>query len=103
MSHKRDVDIQGLPLGNLTSQLFANIYLNEPDQFIKMTLRAKYYMRYCDDFVILDRDRELLSSYIGKVGEFLNADLKIAHRAMGNGKENHLIFRPISGIINAIT
>ncbi len=68
---------KGLPLGNLTSQLFANIYLNELDQFIKMTLRAKYYMRYCDDFVILDRDRELLSSYIEKISDFLKASLKM--------------------------
>ncbi len=42
-----------------------------------MTLRAKYYMRYCDDFVILDRDRELLSSYIEKISDFLNASLKM--------------------------
>lgn len=67
----------GLPLGNLTSQLFANIYLNELDQFIKMTLRARYYIRYCDDFIILDRDRELLLSYIGKISDFLNANLKL--------------------------
>lgn len=66
---------KGLPLGNLTSQLFANVYLNELDQFIKMTLRAKYYIRYCDDFVILDRDRELLGSYIEKIGDFLAGNL----------------------------
>lgn len=68
---------KGLPLGNLTSQLFANIYMNELDQFVKMTLRAKHYMRYCDDFVILDRDRELLSSYIPKINEFLKDNLKL--------------------------
>ncbi len=68
---------KGLPLGNLTSQLFANIYMNELDQFVKTILRAKYYMRYCDDFVILDRDKELLSSYIEKISDFLNANLKL--------------------------
>ena len=44
---------KGLPLGNLTSQLFANIYLNEFDQFIKHHLKVIYYIRYADDFVIL--------------------------------------------------
>lgn len=47
---------RGLPLGNVTSQLFANIYLNEIDQFVKHKLRIKYYLRYCDDFVILDKN-----------------------------------------------
>ena len=68
---------KGLPLGNLTSQLFANIYLNELDQFIKMNLRAKYYKRYCDDFIILDRDRELLLSYIGEISDFLSINLNM--------------------------
>ena len=45
----------GLPLGNLTSQLFANIYMNEFDQFIKHRIKAKCYIRYADDFVILSR------------------------------------------------
>lgn len=43
---------KGLPIGNLTSQLFANIYMNEFDQFVKRELKAKYYVRYTDDFVI---------------------------------------------------
>ena len=41
----------GLPLGNLTSQLFVNIYMNEFDQFVKHSLKAKYYIRYADDFI----------------------------------------------------
>nr|AQS34150.1 hypothetical protein [uncultured archaeon] len=45
----------GMPLGNLTSQYFANVYLNELDYFVKHVLRIKYYVRYVDDFVILDR------------------------------------------------
>lgn len=51
---------KGLPLGNVTSQLFANIYLNEFDQFIKHKLKVKYYIRYCDDFVIVLRDNKHL-------------------------------------------
>ena len=43
----------GIPLGNVTSQLFANVYLHELDDFIKQTLREPYYLRYCDDFIIL--------------------------------------------------
>ncbi len=47
---------KGLPLGSITSQLLANIYLNELDKFIKHKLKVKYYIRYCDDFVILSGD-----------------------------------------------
>lgn len=43
---------KGLPLGNVTSQIFANIYLNKLDQYVKHCLKVKYYLRYCDDFVI---------------------------------------------------
>jgi retron-type reverse transcriptase len=48
----------GMPLGNLTSQFFANVYLNELDQFVKHKLKAKYYLRYVDDFVILNQDKK---------------------------------------------
>lgn len=51
---------RGLPVGNLTSQLFANVYLNELDQFVKHTLRVRYYVRYMDDFVILHHDKRAL-------------------------------------------
>lgn len=51
---------KGLPIGNLTSQLFANVYLNELDFFIKNTLGIKYYIRYMDDFVILNTDKKVL-------------------------------------------
>ncbi|HLD15350.1 MAG TPA: reverse transcriptase/maturase family protein [Candidatus Nanoarchaeia archaeon] len=50
----------GMPLGNLTSQFFANIYLNELDQFVKHNLKAEYYIRYVDDFIILDSSKETL-------------------------------------------
>ena len=67
----------GLPLGNLTSQLFANIYLNELDQFAKHSLKAKYYIRYADDFVILYGNRDYLESTISKIEYFLENKLKL--------------------------
>lgn len=65
----------GLPLGNVTSQLFANIYLNELDQFVKHVLKAKFYLRYCDDFIILDTNKEVLVEYIKKINLFLKDKL----------------------------
>lgn len=62
---------KGLPLGNVTSQLFANIYLNEFDQYIKHQLKVKYYLRYCDDFVILSEEPYRLMELVFKIGEFL--------------------------------
>jgi len=52
----------GLPLGNLTSQLFANVYLNELDQFVKHKLKVKYYIRYADDFVIFIQNNDSLDN-----------------------------------------
>ncbi|MBD3282408.1 MAG: hypothetical protein GF387_02250 [Candidatus Portnoybacteria bacterium] len=63
-------DQKGLPLGNLTSQLFANIYLNELDYFIKNILKIKKYVRFNDDFVIVCRDRDFLESIILKFKNF---------------------------------
>ncbi len=68
---------KGLPLGNITSQLFANIYLNELDQFIKHNLKVKYYIRYCDDFVILSNNRENLEDSIPAINYFLKENLKL--------------------------
>ena len=67
----------GLPIGNLTSQLFANIYLDELDQFIKHKLKIKYYLRYCDDFVILNTDREKLEKIIPQLSDYLQLNLKL--------------------------
>ena len=66
---------RGMPLGNLTSQFFANVYLNELDQFVKHQLKAKYYIRYVDDFVILHRSREVLAEYKEKIEQFLREKL----------------------------
>jgi len=67
----------GIPLGNVTSQLFANIYLNELDQFIKKDLRIKYYVRYCDDFVILSNNKEDFPKIINQISEFIEFGLKL--------------------------
>lgn len=67
----------GLPLGNLTSQLFVNIYMNEFDQFIKHRIRAEYYIRYADDFVILQHDNHQLESVLGEIKKFLNENLRL--------------------------
>ena len=67
----------GLPIGNLISQLFCNIYMNEFDQFIKHKLRSKYYIRYADDFVLLSENREWLHQQIPKISEFLENRLKL--------------------------
>ncbi len=66
-----------MPIGNLTSQIFANIYLNKLDQFVKHKLRIKYYLRYCDDFVILNSSREYLEGLIGQIENFLKNNLKL--------------------------
>ena len=66
---------KGLPIGNLTSQFFANVYLNELDQFVKHQLKAKYYVRYVDDFIILDNDRELLELYKSAITGFVDKRL----------------------------
>ena len=63
---------RGLPLGNLTSQLLVNIYMNEFDQFMKHHMKAKYYIRYADDFVILLHDKSVLEELLSKLGVFLN-------------------------------
>ncbi len=55
---------KGLPLGNVTSQLFANIYMNELDQYVKRELKAKYYVRYCDDFAIVSDSIQYLEKCI---------------------------------------
>ena len=69
---------KGLPLGNVTSQIFANIYLNELDQFIKRTLKIKYYIRYCDDLVILSENVAYLKELIPKIDTFLRDNLKLS-------------------------
>ena len=68
---------RGLPLGNVTSQLFANIYLNELEQFVKYRLKVRHYIRYTDDFVIVSRDELYLKPLTMKIGKFLLDNLKL--------------------------
>lgn len=68
----------GLPLGNLTSQLLVNVYMNEFDQFVKQDLKIKYYIRYADDFVFLSDDKEELIILRPKLETFLNEHLCLA-------------------------
>ncbi len=68
----------GIPIGNLTSQLFANIYLNELDHFVKRELHERYYMRYMDDFLILGTDKKRLREIKELIAAFLRDRLKLA-------------------------
>lgn len=67
----------GIPIGNLTSQFFANLYLNELDKFIKHKLKVKYYLRYMDDFLILDFDKKKLQEIKNQIENFLEEKLKL--------------------------
>ena len=69
---------RGLPLGNLTSQLLVNIYMNEFDQFVKHKIKAKYYIRYADDFVFMSEDKAWLESILPQVSAFLGERLKLS-------------------------
>ena len=73
---KGRIDV-GLPLGNLTSQLLVNIYMNEFDQFVKHLLREKYYIRYADDFVFMSDNKNHLENLIPKISGFLEVNLKL--------------------------
>lgn len=66
----------GLPLGNLTSQLFVNVYMNKFDQFVKYRLKAKHYIRYADDFVFISRDLEWLKNLLPIIQNFLWTELR---------------------------
>ncbi|OGD85586.1 hypothetical protein A2696_00980 [Candidatus Curtissbacteria bacterium RIFCSPHIGHO2_01_FULL_41_13] len=69
--------LKGIPLGNLTSQIFANVYLNELDRFVKHRLKIKYHLRYADDFVILRSSKGQLLSYIDMLESFLKGSLEL--------------------------
>ncbi|MBN1998486.1 group II intron reverse transcriptase domain-containing protein [candidate division KSB1 bacterium] len=67
----------GLPIGNLTSQLFGNIYLNEFDHFVKRDLGLRYYGRYVDDCVLVHNDKEFLKSRITRIKKYLSNELDL--------------------------
>jgi len=68
---------KGIPIGNLTSQLFANVYLNEFDQFMKHTLRVQCFIRYTDDFVIVSEDENYLCNLLPSIQSFLKEKLSL--------------------------
>jgi retron-type reverse transcriptase len=68
---------KGLPIGNLNSQFFANVYLNALDQFVKHKLKCRWYLRYCDDFVLLAQYREELMDWRERINEFLRERLAL--------------------------
>jgi len=99
---------RGIPIGNLTSQLFANLYLNELDQFIKRDLKVKFYVRYTDDFVIVADNEVYLENIILAIRKFLKDKLdltlhpdKVSIRKFSQGvdflgyvlRPHHLIIR----------
>ena len=68
---------KGLPIGNLTSQFFANVYLNELDQFVKHQLRCRFYLRYVDDFILLSESRAELKEWRERISRFLDDRLAL--------------------------
>jgi RNA-directed DNA polymerase len=71
---------RGLPIGNLTSQFWGNVYLNVLDQFVKRKLKCHYYLRYVDDMVLLAKDGETLAAWCETIQEFLREQLKLSLR-----------------------
>lgn len=81
---------KGLPLGNVTSQLFANVYLHELDRFVKHTLKVKYYFRYADDFVILHNNKKVLENFETAIKKFLQDNLLLKIH------ENQILIRKVN-------
>ena len=71
---------KGIPIGNLTSQFFANLYLNDFDHFVKEDLKAKYYIRYCDDFVTFDNCKKRLNNLKVEMSRYLATQRLKLHR-----------------------
>lgn len=82
--HKRLCNAQpgcGLPIGNLTSQFFANVYLNALDQFVKHQIKVRHYVRYVDDFVLMADSPEQLQSWQVQIEDFLASQLRLRIKA----------------------
>lgn len=67
----------GILIGNLTSQIFANFYLNDFDQYVKRSLKMKYYGRYVDDMVLVSTNKEELKAVAKHIGNYLNKELSL--------------------------
>lgn len=94
---RADKDV-GIPVGNLTSQFFANLYLNELDQFVKHGLKCRYYVRYCDDFIILHTSVRKLEEVTKRIDDFIRKRLsptlhKKKRRVINNMKERLETFK----------
>ena len=87
---------KGLPIGNLTSQFFANVYLDALDQFVKHRLKVRFYLRYVDDFILLHQNKEQLLIWKGQIKEFLNDVLKLELHPQRQ------FIRPLSNGIDAL-
>ncbi|MEI6478166.1 MAG: RNA-directed DNA polymerase [bacterium] len=83
----------GMPIGNLTSQIFANIYLNELDNFVQHTIRPQAYLRYGDDFIIIMENKEELGGARLQVEAFLLEQLGLRLNS-----KNDVIFKARKGI-----
>lgn len=79
--------VKGLPIGNLTSQFLANLYLNELDQYIKHELKLKYYVRYMDDFVVFGNDKSILYKAEKEIVSFCNEKLQLSLHLKGGIKQ----------------
>ncbi|MCL6584578.1 MAG: DUF1566 domain-containing protein [bacterium] len=77
---------KGLPIGNLTSQFLANVYLNKLDQLIKHSLKCRFYIRYVDDAVLISPDKDQLLEWEGRIGEFLEKQLALQLKGRGKIK-----------------
>ena len=86
---------KGLPIGNLTSQFFANVYLNQLDQYIKHKLKIKHYARYVDDFVIFSKSKAELISWKQEIKRFLKEELNLELKPK-------IVLKPVSSGINFV-
>jgi len=91
-----DIEELGLPLGNTLSQLFANIYLNEFDQYCKRVLKVKFYVRYADDIVVFVKDKEEAKTKLSLMLSFLHNNLKL------NENQNKTNIFPLKNGVNSI-
>lgn len=95
-----DSNGNGLNIGNSTSQIFSNIYLNELDQYVKRDIKCRYYIRYADDLFLFCYDRDMAKDYRKKIDLFLDTRLKLkTHKVQINTMDYGVIalgfhFRP---------
>jgi len=83
----------GLPLGNLTSQLFANVYLNQLDQYIKRTLRIRYYVRYADDLFCFVENKDIAARHLKSIDNFVSTTLNLKLH-----EKKSTILKPTNGL-----